>query len=208
LIENAANGLELLRESLHHALVRRAFPPDKVDALLRRWEQREEFLDALDGLPQTLCHFDAFRRNLFARTDAQGRAETVAVDWAMVGLGAIGEELRSLVGSTLAWREVDLRQWKDLDRIAFEGYLEGLQDTGWRGDPRHVRFGKTAKYAMRGLENLAYDLPVLLDESQYAEFKQRWNMPIEEYADLLAVSWKRPAYDHWEQEARQLLDEL
>jgi hypothetical protein len=62
--------------------------------------------------------------------------------------------------------------------------------------------------AVHGLEALAYDLPVLLDESQYAEFKQRCNVSIEKFADMLAVSSKRPAYVHWEREARELLKEL
>lgn len=72
------------------SLVRRAFPPDKVSGLLRRWGQREKFLDALDCLPQTLCHFRAFRRNIFALCAPDRLDQRVAIDWAFVGIGAVG----------------------------------------------------------------------------------------------------------------------
>lgn len=60
---------------------------DGVARTQRLWEERERLLSALDRLPQTFCHHDAFRRNLMIRSDSSGELETVAVDWAMVGTG-------------------------------------------------------------------------------------------------------------------------
>jgi hypothetical protein len=33
-------------------------------------------------LPDTICHFDVFHRNLFARKTADGDDKTVMIDWA------------------------------------------------------------------------------------------------------------------------------
>lgn len=59
--------IPLLRASLDHPLVRRWQPGNAIDRFFHLWEERGRFFDALDRLPQTLCHLDLFRRNLFAR---------------------------------------------------------------------------------------------------------------------------------------------
>src|SRR5712691_3054530 len=56
------------RDNLGRPLMRRFLPGDAAELLLRLWAEHETFMAALDGLPQTLCHFDAFRRNLFAKS--------------------------------------------------------------------------------------------------------------------------------------------
>src|SRR5918993_5745252 len=44
-------------------LARQLYPSPVVSEFTRLWTERERFLAALDGLPRTLCHHDAFRRN-------------------------------------------------------------------------------------------------------------------------------------------------
>ncbi len=46
--------------------------PDGVDGILRLWDERAAFLGALDRLPRTFCHMDAFRHSLSAQ---RGREE-------------------------------------------------------------------------------------------------------------------------------------
>jgi len=103
---STVNGIAQLRDSMEHPLVRRVYPPHAADSVFRLWDEREAFLKALDGLPQTLCHFDAFRRNLFARRGADGGYRTVAIDWAFVRTGALGEEIVAPVSASLFFREV------------------------------------------------------------------------------------------------------
>jgi uncharacterized protein YbjT (DUF2867 family) len=91
---NRARTLAELHNSLDHPVVRRAYPPDVVEILSREWGEDGKLkdtrlLDALDRLPQTLCHNDAFRRNLLARHRADGRPQTVVIDWAFVGIGVL-----------------------------------------------------------------------------------------------------------------------
>jgi len=148
------------------------------------WDTREAFLQALDRLPQTLCHRDAFRRNLFARRGEEGDWETVAIDWAYIGPGAIGEDIVPLVQATVGFGEIELGQARLLDHVVFEGYLDGLRDTGWRGDPREVRLGFAAGTIRYALGLIPYVLAMLRDEEQYAFWEGVFGRPLEEVFDV------------------------
>ena len=128
--------------------MQRWFIEDDARRILQLWDDREIFLNCLDRLPQTLLHRDAFRRNLFTRIGDDGREQTVAVDWTYVGIGAVGEELESLVHGTLCFSEIPTANARQLDAIVFDAYLEGLADAGWHGDPRLIRLSYTAGSAM------------------------------------------------------------
>jgi hypothetical protein len=201
-ITREAPAIAMLQESLGHPLVRRAYPPDVIEPILRAWAAREQFLHALDRLPQTLCHFDIFRANIFARRSSNGRWQTVAIDWALVGSGPIGRDI-----CDLPHRGLDSTKARKVDPIVFEGYVDGLRDAGWQGDPREVRFGQTARYAMRRIVALESCLSWLTDESRYAWWQQREGCPMAEQADTFADSARHPPLD-WDSEAWELLEEL
>jgi hypothetical protein len=206
-IENSASALPLLRDSLDHALIRRWMPGDAAHRYFRLWEERGVYLDALDRLPHTLCHFDIFRRNLFARRTAGGDHQTVAVDWAFVGKGALGEDLVPLVLASIMFFEVGLDQAQALEEIAFEGYLKGLRDVGWRGDPRQVRLGYAAAASLRYKFNDAGRwLAVVLNEDLHPMILQMWGMPIEKVIDHTAQL--ASIFDRLADEARELMDTL
>jgi hypothetical protein len=179
----SAPAIPLIRHSLDHPLVRRLVPGDASDRLFRLWEERSLYLDALDRLPQTLCHLDLYRRNLFARQTAHGADQTVAVDWAFVGWGAIGEELVPLVLASIAFFEIELDQAQVLEEIVFEGYLEGLRDAGWRGDPRQVRLGYAAGSLRFRFAELNRTMEILLDESRHPFVEQAFGRSVEEIED-------------------------
>jgi hypothetical protein len=130
--------------------VRHVWPGAMTDRVHRLWEEREVVLAALDRLPQVLCHADARRDNLFARRGGDGAPETVAIDWAFLGRGAVGEEVAPLVMASVLWgsgpEPADLPA---LSRTCYAGYLAGLRDAGWAGDERLVRLGYTATVALR-----------------------------------------------------------
>jgi hypothetical protein len=159
---------------------------DAGDRLFRLWEERDLYLDALDRLPQTLCHLDLFRRNLFARKTADGDDQTVVIDWAFTGRSAIGAELAALVLASVAFNEVDLAQVQALEDIVFEGYLEGLCDAGWRGNPQRVRLGYAAASLRLRLGELDRVIKMLLDESQYPFTEQAFGRSMEEIEDHFA----------------------
>ena len=139
-------------------------------------------LTALDRLPQTLCHHDTFRRNLFARWDLQGREQTVAIDWADVGIGAIGEDLAIFVGMDALFLEIDVADLSHLDQLAFASYLAGLHTAGWMGSPQLVRLGYAAAAILRcGFATIQY-LPTILDAKQHASTEQLLGHSLEEVA--------------------------
>jgi hypothetical protein len=181
----AAAGIAQLRDSLDHPLVRRFYTSDVSNGFFCLWAEREAFLDALDRLPQVFCHLDAFRRNLFTRRNADGDYRTVVADWSHAGIGAVGEEIAPLVIASGTLMEIEMAELPELDGIVFDGYLEGLRDAGWRGDPRAARFGYAAGAALRyGVANTGANVSMLMDGSQHARWEQVFGCPVEHVADL------------------------
>ena len=204
-INQADLHIAQLRDNLDHPLVRRVYPPPFAESLFHLCEERELFLAAVDRLPRTFCHHDAFRRNLFAQRSTDGGYNTVAIDWTFTGTGVIGEELYYLVIMTVAFFEVEVEKLAELDAVVFDGYLSGLREAGWRGDRRMARLGYTASTALGGLL-LGTNISILTDESYRVRWEQAMGRPLEQAAD------------HWAQiqmsvlgmaeEARKLMDEL
>ena len=80
-------------ESWKHPLIQQAFPTPMIPRFRQLQADRPHFLQALSQLPQTFCHHDANIQNLFLRHRPDGTAQTVAVDWALAGNGAVGDEI-------------------------------------------------------------------------------------------------------------------
>jgi hypothetical protein len=117
-IEQSAPAMEPLRDAQASPWGRRWLPEDDSDQFFCLWEERERYLEALDRLPQTPCHFDIFPRNLFARKTANGDDQTVVIDWAFVGRGPIGADLNPLVWMSIALGGVELDKAQHLEEIA------------------------------------------------------------------------------------------
>jgi hypothetical protein len=124
--------VEVLPTISNHPVAGRIFTPDLIDDLIELWDEREKLYDALDQLPQTLCHNDVFPRNLFIRGNGHPN-QSVAIDWAFCGEGPVGQELAALVAATQAFFESRPEHWDDLERDCLDGYTEGLRQTGWEG---------------------------------------------------------------------------
>ncbi len=186
-VELTAPALQKLHENRNHPLVRRWLNASLQEETLALWQERERFLTLLDQLPQTLCHFDAFRRNLFTSRDSEGATHLVAVDWTFTGQGALGAEIHCLTAVAIGFFDVELAQAQALDEIVFAGYLAGLQDVGWRGDPRQVRLAYKATAIRFALGIVGPVLEIFLNEEQHARMVQALGRPIEEIADHYSV---------------------
>jgi hypothetical protein len=174
-------AMDHLKGVLEHPLVRQVYPEGVSRSFLRLWSERELLLDRLDRLPHTLCHLDAFRRNLLDRRLSDGSEQTLALDWAFVGKGVLGEELGPLIQASVEFFEAEGIPAQELEEEAFQGYLDGLTDAGWRGDARVVRFGYLASTALRyGVGTVRLVLPVLLDERLHPRVEELLGCPIEE----------------------------
>ena len=170
-------------------LVRRLYPPPVVADFHRLWDEQGALLAALDRLPQTLCHHDAFRRNLLTRT-RHDREELVALDWAYVGHGAVGEELVPLVVGSLLFFETEAITPSELDAACFAAYVAGLREAGWAGDERLVRLGFTAAAALRyTVGTLRLIVLGLADPAWHPDLEVFFARPIAEVVEAWAELW-------------------
>lgn len=156
-VAQRAGDIDLLRTlASDHPDVSRAFPPDVASGILALWDDRETLLNALEQLPQTLCHLDAFRRNLLSRRQPDGQTQLVLIDWAFTGIAAPGEELAPLIVASEGFEHAAAPDMAGLEAAVYPAYVEGLRAAGWAGDPRAVRFAYCAAAALR------YGLPILM----------------------------------------------
>jgi hypothetical protein len=182
--------LDLLRDDHFwmQPVLRSGFQRSMDEDVLRLWSSHDSLLTTLDGLPRTFCHLDAYRPNLFVLRDSPASGQTVAIDWVFTGIAGVGEEIANLLAASLIWFEYDAAGAKNLDETIFNGYLNGLQDVGWLGDPRLARLGFTAACALRwGLVGLWW-LQELVHPIARAELETHGNRPLDE----LVSQWTHP----------------
>jgi hypothetical protein len=128
-------------ETWKHPLMARlaAADPDLRSDLSDLADAAPGLLDLLDGLPQALAHGDACPQNLLADPDRAGGF--VAIDWGFVGIAPIGYDLGQLLVGRAESGDLDVAELPSVGEVITEGYLTGLRDEGWTGDPQDVRRG-------------------------------------------------------------------
>ncbi len=130
-----------------HPLVAARYPGGEADPFRRMLAARDRFLARLDTLPLALSHGDTYPTNLVSRLGPGGEEETVALDWALVGLEPLGSDLGQLtLGAQSSLTASPPEQVAD--RL-FQSYVDGLRDSGCRVDAQQVRFGFAAGAALR-----------------------------------------------------------
>jgi hypothetical protein len=106
------------------------------DDLRALWRDRERWWRALDRLPLTLSHLDAFRANLMSRS-THGSTETVAIDWAFVGIAPLAADVATLVAASLFYHGDPLDP-TELTAACLDATAEGLRDAGHRVSPAEL----------------------------------------------------------------------
>jgi hypothetical protein len=205
-VEQSASAMELLRDAQTSLWGRRWIPEEDSDRFFHLWAERGLYFDALDRLPQTICHLDLFRLNLFAGKTADGDDQTVAIDWAFVGRGPIGADLNPLVWMSIALAGVEVDKMQELEEIVLAGYLDGLREAGWQGDPREVRLGYAAATVRYTFPEIGRWLALILNESLHAAEEQILGRPMGEVFDSVA-GMRRPLFNKLD-EARDLIGVL
>ena len=184
--------------------VRHWYPRPIVDAILGLWEERETFCAALDGFPRVFAHGDAIRRNLLLRRGPDGHDTTVLIDWEFAGCYAAGEEVGQTLSTAAAFYDLAPDELPALDVVLFDGYVAGLREAGWRGDPRQVRFAYLAHAALRNAFNAVGT--VVPEPERLPAIRANFG---HEWADLAARrAALRPILLGYADEARALLPAL
>jgi hypothetical protein len=197
-----APGVARLRGAMENPFISQAISPASADALIALIAKSDRWLDLLDRMPQTICHWDAHRANLLSRTTADGEVETVAIDWAAAGWGPIGSELSKLLSQTVNFFGLSVDALPALDVRLFEHYMTGLADGGWSGDERSVRLAYSAASAMRLIVRTSMAVDLALDARARAGFERAAGVPFA----TLAENFKRalPYYLSLVDEAERL----
>lgn len=201
----AAPNIPQVYNALTVPLLKAVLPSDAGDQCSRFWSGRDRFMDALDRLPHTFCHLDAFRRNLIARRGPDNVYQTAAIDWAYAGLSAVGAEIAVAILVALLFVEVEAKDAAEFDKVIFNGYLTGLAEAGWHGQPTMVRLGYTASVAAKYFETIN-TLPVLADEQTRVEMAQGLGRSVQDLAKQAAETFR---FAHrMADEARGLMSQL
>lgn len=182
IVPGLAESFQNLEAHLENPLARRTLPLKAKARIQAIWRERATFIKALSALPKTLCHIDAFRRNIL-----QGRQDVFLIDWAVAGQAALGEELVALVAVSAYHEGLSYAECLQLDRVVFAAYHEGLAEAGWRGEAKLARLGYTCAMALRGLAGVKQDIDLMIDadcHQQLLDNHQRQH--IGEVADFYA----------------------
>ena len=167
---------------LQNPLAGRSLPLEAKAKIQTIWSDRDAFVNALGTLPKTLCHIDAFRRNILHR-----RRDVVLIDWAVVGHAAIGEDLVSLVAVSIYHERLSQAEAQQLDKVVFAGYVGGLREAGWQGDAKLARLGFTCAMVLRGLAGVKQDIDLLIDPSNHQRLLENFQSEnIDAVADFFA----------------------
>lgn len=134
-------------QALEHPVFRRLFT-EVGRARFAAWVLGiDRLLDALDTLPRTLGHQDAYPTNLMSRRDDTGREVTVLLDWGMAGIAPIGGDLAQLfIG--LFQNNAHLTP-EETERLVAEPYLQGLREASWIGEDGPALLGFRATSLFR-----------------------------------------------------------
>jgi hypothetical protein len=185
--ERVAPEIRLIDRAEAHPLVARAFPPDVRQGYWRIWHERSDLYAALDGLTKTVCHLDAFPRNIFLRDDDPA-GEMVLIDWSYTGLGVIGEEMAPLIAASLYFGELSADQASSLEAVVLDAYMSGLRDSGWHGDPELVRLGYLIALVLRyGVGCVPQMVRVLSSEAQPVSSLSGNTPPLELLAEHFGI---------------------
>lgn len=109
----------------------------------RIWARRDAILDRIDAAPQTFCHLDFYPSNIF------GEDETVVIDWAYCGLGALGLDAGNLVPDTIFDGFMPVEQGPELRDAVWDGYVAGLVESGVAIDADELRYVFLAATALK-----------------------------------------------------------
>jgi hypothetical protein len=120
-------------------LVAENFPPGLRGEATRLLRDREMLLTVMESLPRALCHLDLWPHNLI---DHDG--ESVLVDWAFTGDGALGEDIGNHIPDSIFDLFLPAALLPALDAAVYAAYVRGLRESGWDGDERLVRLAVCA----------------------------------------------------------------
>jgi hypothetical protein len=143
--------------------------------------ERGRLLAALDALPASVSHLDAWRANLLSR-DGRSGTQTVAIDWSVVGIAPAGQEIAVFVTGARVWLGLTGDDAEALGDLSLRSYIAGLREAGWSGRDADVRLGYAASAALWALAPAALWLQWFTIPARREWLERKFGMPIEKAA--------------------------
>ena len=85
------------------------------------------------------------------------------------------------------FRVLPPEQLPALEAVVLDGYIEGLRQAGWQGDPELVRLGYLCSVALRYGPNIVFPEILAMDPKVAEGMQQRFGHSIDEWADRLLL---------------------
>lgn len=130
-----------------HPLLLSRFPDPDNNPFVQLLLQHQRFLDKLDSLPIALSHGDTYPTNFMSTIDIYGNEQTVALDWALLGLQPLGADLGQFALGTI--NNLNGSHPEEIIEPLFKAYFLGLQDEGCNLDAQLVRYGFAVSASLR-----------------------------------------------------------
>ena len=109
----------------------------------------DDWLEALDTLPQTYVHGDASPQNLLLPVDDQDTF--VVIDFGFNSPQSVGFDLGQLLVGLAHSELMDPSDLDDVQRVIVPAYVEGLRSTGFDATPEQVEKGFVLSVLIRSL---------------------------------------------------------
>jgi len=120
-----------------------SFADDFLPQLRCGWNRSKAYVQIYKSAPKTLCHFDAHQDNLLWNEERD--EDLVAIDWAYVGPGALGQDVVLLIfHRTLPGKGLAPARLREFSEDVYGHYVAGLHEIRWGGPDDEIRVGYLA----------------------------------------------------------------
>jgi hypothetical protein len=156
---------------------------------------------ALEQLPQTLCHHDVSAGNVFLASFA-GQPITTAIDFGYLGLGAVGEDLGTLISTLVVSSQATPTTIDGLFEAALAAYRAGFSEfAGVELDLLPLRQAVLTAIVVRQVSFVGFSL-FNLGQDPPAAWQQQWFASLG--GESRALAGMKQAYQWLAERVREL----
>ncbi|NIK68022.1 MULTISPECIES: phosphotransferase [unclassified Paenibacillus] len=131
-----------------------------------------DWLTALERLPQTFSHQDFYEQNII-RNDARRReGKLTLIDWQFASISGAGEDIGRFLGLGLSRGHIPVDRFMEYRELFISSYISGLRKVGWQGDAELARFGYFAAFSLRSVWEVPKMLKKLVQNPDSTETKK------------------------------------
>jgi hypothetical protein len=123
------------------------FADNFLSQLRSSWQRCKTYVQIYKAAPKTLCHFDIHQDNLLWNDEEH--EDLVAIDWAYVGPGALGQDIVVMIFHRLKpGKGLVHARLREFSEDVYSHYVDGLREVGWDGPSDEIRVGYLAPAAI------------------------------------------------------------